>query len=165
VEELYGRTKTAASPLCQTDGTDTHTNTMSSSYFSYTAPPMASTPWFEPSQNPWTPRSPGFPHQHNMPLLSPRADASHMQSPAQPPTQRPSASSHQPSSARPRHDSASAATATESTKVASSRSLSFTLPTLCCSRCRRENGHASMFQFGKNLYYCSHCARMVGYVG
>lgn len=36
---------------------------------------------------------------------------------------------------------------------------------LCCCRCRREShGHSSgMFQFGTNLYYCSHCARMVGY--
>lgn len=34
--------------------------------------------------------------------------------------------------------------------------------TLCCSRCRRESG-GSMVQFGTNLYYCSHCARMTGY--
>jgi late competence protein required for DNA uptake (superfamily II DNA/RNA helicase) len=35
---------------------------------------------------------------------------------------------------------------------------------LCCCRCRREShGHSGMFQFGTNLYYCSHCAKMVGY--
>lgn len=35
---------------------------------------------------------------------------------------------------------------------------------LCCCRCRRESyGHSGMFQYGTNLYYCSHCAKMVGY--
>lgn len=33
---------------------------------------------------------------------------------------------------------------------------------LSCCRCRRES-LAGMYQFGVNLYYCSHCARMVGY--
>ncbi|KAF2438794.1 hypothetical protein P171DRAFT_156587 [Karstenula rhodostoma CBS 690.94] len=46
---------------------------------------------------------------------------------------------------------------------ASSSSSGSTSPsTLCCSRCRRESG-GSMVQFGTNIYYCSHCARMTGY--
>ncbi|KAL5419002.1 hypothetical protein PMIN06_011371 [Paraphaeosphaeria minitans] len=46
---------------------------------------------------------------------------------------------------------------------ASSCSSASTSPSaLCCSRCRRESG-GSMVQFGTNLYYCSHCARMTGY--
>ncbi|KAF1934142.1 uncharacterized protein M421DRAFT_415191 [Didymella exigua CBS 183.55] len=45
----------------------------------------------------------------------------------------------------------------------SSISMSLSNP-LCCCRCRREShGHSGTFQFGTNLYYCSHCAKMVGY--
>jgi hypothetical protein len=38
------------------------------------------------------------------------------------------------------------------------------LSTLRCCRCRCQFGHSGMFQFGTNLYYCGHCARMVGYI-
>ncbi|KAL5119484.1 hypothetical protein ACEQ8H_002549 [Pleosporales sp. CAS-2024a] len=33
---------------------------------------------------------------------------------------------------------------------------------LSCCRCRRES-LMGMIQFSTNIYYCSHCARMVGY--
>jgi hypothetical protein len=45
----------------------------------------------------------------------------------------------------------------------SSRSSSAASPAqLSCCRCRRESLQG-MFQFGTNIYYCSHCAKMVGY--
>ncbi|KAF2199620.1 hypothetical protein GQ43DRAFT_110830 [Delitschia confertaspora ATCC 74209] len=34
---------------------------------------------------------------------------------------------------------------------------------LCCSRCRRSSSSNSMVSFGTNLYYCNHCASIVGY--
>ncbi|KAH8714817.1 hypothetical protein GQ44DRAFT_625039 [Phaeosphaeriaceae sp. PMI808] len=35
-------------------------------------------------------------------------------------------------------------------------------PVISCCRCRRES-LMGMIQFSTNIYYCSHCARMVGY--
>jgi hypothetical protein len=93
----------------------------------------------------------------------PTAEPQHKRHPPAAAAQRPSPSPLQPRSAT--QASQDAAPPPAASAVASPRSVSFSLPTLCCCRCRRENGHASMFQFGKNLYYCSHCARMVGYVG
>ncbi|KAF2275027.1 uncharacterized protein EI97DRAFT_459665 [Westerdykella ornata] len=57
---------------------------------------------------------------------------------------------------------------TGSSSSGSSSSSTSTCPTppqLCCSRCRRTSiGVNGMIQFGTNLYYCSHCASMTGYV-
>lgn len=37
-------------------------------------------------------------------------------------------------------------------------------PEVCCSRCRRSSiTQNNMVKFGTNLYYCSHCAGMVGF--
>lgn len=57
-----------------------------------------------------------------------------------------------------------ASTSPSSTSASSSSSGSgLTSPsTLCCSRCRRESS-GSMVQFGTNLFYCNHCAKMTGY--
>ncbi|KAF2110140.1 hypothetical protein BDV96DRAFT_584434 [Lophiotrema nucula] len=56
-------------------------------------------------------------------------------------------------------------TSTSSNSSASSMgSNSPSPPMLCCARCRRSSaGHSGMVRFGTNLYYCSHCASMVGY--
>jgi hypothetical protein len=35
---------------------------------------------------------------------------------------------------------------------------------ICCARCRRTSiGFSGMVKFGVNLFYCNHCATMVGY--
>lgn len=44
----------------------------------------------------------------------------------------------------------------------SSRSGVSSPSVLACCRCRRES-LMGMIQFSTNIYYCSHCARMVGY--
>ena len=150
------------------------TTAMSSSSYSYTTPLMASTPWFEiPVWTPSTPVLAHHHHHHHIPLPSPSANASHLLHLQPPASQRPSPSPlhPHPSTAQSTPDAVPASASTSTSRsasvsaVSSPRSMSLSLPTLCCSRCRRENGYASMFQFGKNLYYCSHCARMVGYVG
>lgn len=61
-------------------------------------------------------------------------------------------------SAQPLQHGASSPPGSASTSSSGSTSPS----TLCCSRCRRECS-GSMVQFGTNLYYCSHCARITGY--
>ncbi|KAH7079059.1 hypothetical protein BKA63DRAFT_257499 [Paraphoma chrysanthemicola] len=62
-------------------------------------------------------------------------------------------------SAEPLQDRASAS----STSNSSSRSSSvMSQSTISCCRCRRES-LVGMIQFSTNIYYCSHCARMVGY--
>jgi hypothetical protein len=44
----------------------------------------------------------------------------------------------------------------------SSRSTMLSPSVISCCRCRRES-LMGMIQFSTNIYYCSHCARMVGY--
>jgi hypothetical protein len=37
---------------------------------------------------------------------------------------------------------------------------------VCCARCRRTSiGFSGMVKIGMNLFYCNHCATMVGYGG
>jgi len=63
---------------------------------------------------------------------------------------------------QPRGSSGSSSSSSTSSN-SSSRSSSATSPsTICCCRCRRES-LIGMIQFGTNIHYCSHCARMVGY--
>ncbi|PVI06609.1 hypothetical protein DM02DRAFT_638647 [Periconia macrospinosa] len=70
---------------------------------------------------------------------------------------RPAAQPLQQSSTTPSSDSDSSSSSRSSNM--GSRAFS---PVLCCSRCRRESG-TGMIQFGTNIYYCTHCARMTGY--
>jgi hypothetical protein len=56
----------------------------------------------------------------------------------------------------------SSSTASDSSVTTVRSSMSTSPSTLCCCRCRCEHGHSGMFQLGTNLYYCSHCAKMVG---
>ncbi|KAF2271086.1 hypothetical protein CC78DRAFT_563647 [Lojkania enalia] len=73
------------------------------------------------------------------------------------------AAAHARPSARPVQSSVS--TSTSSTSSASSSQCSSPPPLmLCCARCRRSAvGPSGMVKFGTNLYYCTHCADMVGY--
>ncbi|KAF2867981.1 hypothetical protein BDV95DRAFT_501453 [Massariosphaeria phaeospora] len=62
---------------------------------------------------------------------------------------------------RSRNDSSSSSC---SDSDASSGNSSSSQAMLCCCRCRRESTRPSaMVRFGHNLYYCNHCASMVGY--
>jgi len=85
-------------------------------------------------------------------LLQLQTQAAHR--PSAEPLQTPGRSSVSPSNST---DSTQSSRSTSSNSSASTMS-----PQLCCCRCRRES-LAGMFQFGTNIYYCSHCARMVGY--
>jgi hypothetical protein len=117
-----------------------------------------------PSTSPWLahPSPPADPHNpllalRSASMASPGADVSRLlqlqtqaaHRPATQPLQQPSTSSSPTNS-----DSSITSTSSHSSGPRSA---------LCCCRCRREYGHSGMFQFGTNLYYCSHCARMVGY--
>ncbi|KAF2643300.1 hypothetical protein P280DRAFT_249259 [Massarina eburnea CBS 473.64] len=65
---------------------------------------------------------------------------------------------------RPSPKPLSPVSSNSSTDSSSSSSMSPSMsPTSpCCSRCRRES-LSGIIQFGTNIYYCSHCARMTGY--
>ncbi|KAK7177326.1 hypothetical protein PSPO01_16628 [Paraphaeosphaeria sporulosa] len=54
-------------------------------------------------------------------------------------------------------------TSSDSSITSDSSTMSPPPSIICCCRCRRDHCHSSMFQFGTNIYYCSHCAQMVGY--
>jgi hypothetical protein len=77
---------------------------------------------------------------------------------------------HRPAAEPLQHSSASTATPTNSSSsnnsrsssTSSSRSSPMSPTQLSCCRCRRES-LMGMIQFSTNIYYCSHCARMVGY--
>jgi hypothetical protein len=77
---------------------------------------------------------------------------------------------HRPSAEPLQHSTASSATPTNSSSsnnsrsssTSSSRSTHMSPTQLSCCRCRRES-LMGMIQFSTNIYYCSHCARMVGY--
>ncbi|CAI6335854.1 unnamed protein product [Periconia digitata] len=83
---------------------------------------------------------------HSSKLLQLQTSAAH----------RPAAQPLQQNSTTPSSDSDSSSSSSSSTPNAR------VSPMLCCSRCRRESG-SGMIQFGVNIYYCNHCARMTGY--
>ncbi|KAF2823418.1 hypothetical protein CC86DRAFT_67080 [Ophiobolus disseminans] len=57
----------------------------------------------------------------------------------------------------------STSSASSTSSSSSSRSGSLMSPSIIsCCRCRRES-LVGMIQFGTNIHYCSHCARMTGY--
>lgn len=73
------------------------------------------------------------------------------------------AASHSRPTAQPMQHSSSISSNSSSGSSSSSYSPSM-MPQACCSRCRRNStSHNGMVKFGTNLYYCSHCASMVGY--
>jgi hypothetical protein len=73
---------------------------------------------------------------------------------------------HRPSAEPLQHsgsNSSSSSSERSSSTDSSSSSRSAVSPSvLSCCRCRRES-LMGMIQFSTNTYYCSHCARMVGY--
>ncbi|KAF1964868.1 hypothetical protein BU23DRAFT_491316 [Bimuria novae-zelandiae CBS 107.79] len=120
-----------------------------------------------PSTTPLTgycPETPSDPY-HPLLALRPLSPEHHMAAPAKASSllqlqtgaahnsTRPTAQPLQPVSTSP--SSASSSTSSFHSGLASPS-------TLCCSRCRRES-IGGMVQFGTNLYYCNHCARMTGY--
>jgi hypothetical protein len=62
------------------------------------------------------------------------------------------------------HSSSSLSSSSDSSSSSSSSSRSNSGPplTISCCRCRRDC-LVGMIQFGTNIHYCSHCARMTGY--
>ncbi|KAF2709495.1 hypothetical protein K504DRAFT_502222 [Pleomassaria siparia CBS 279.74] len=73
------------------------------------------------------------------------------------------AASHSRPTALPLQTSSSSQSNSSSASSSASTSPSLE-PMACCSRCRRSStSHDRMVKFGTNLYYCRHCASMVGY--
>ncbi|UPX13905.1 uncharacterized protein EKO05_0004400 [Ascochyta rabiei] len=103
------------------------------------------------------PTNPLLAHR-SLPMASPGADASRL-------LQLQTQAAHRPCT-QPLQPAGSSSPSNSNSSMSSQRSsVSMSSPSvLCCCRCRRESfGHSGMFQYGTNLYYCSHCARMVGY--
>jgi hypothetical protein len=69
---------------------------------------------------------------------------------------------HRPTPRPLQHTSSNSSSSSNSSRKSSSSGYSYHQAMLCCSRCRRESG-SGMIQFGTNIYYCNHCARMTGY--
>ncbi|KAF2132371.1 hypothetical protein P153DRAFT_364777 [Dothidotthia symphoricarpi CBS 119687] len=88
-------------------------------------------------------------------LLQLQTDAAHRPSPEPLQSSASSISSN--------NSSSSSSSSGSNSNMPSPRSSISSSPAPCCCRCRREHGHSSMFQFGTNLYYCGHCAKMTGY--
>jgi hypothetical protein len=70
-----------------------------------------------------------------------------------------------PSAQYMQHSSSSSSHNSNSSSHPPSGSCSPTMePMVCCSRCRRSStSQNNMVPFGTNLYYCRHCASMVGF--
>ncbi|KAF2254820.1 hypothetical protein BU26DRAFT_514662 [Trematosphaeria pertusa] len=73
------------------------------------------------------------------------------------------AAAHRPAAQPLQHSASASSSDSESSSRASSTYSSSSPSMLCCCRCRRESGTNAMVQFGTNLYYCNHCAKMTGY--
>lgn len=70
---------------------------------------------------------------------------------------------HRPAAQSLQHTSSSSSNDSDSS-MSSQHSSRISQSILCCCRCRREStGRNGMVQFGTNLYYCNHCAKMTGY--
>lgn len=85
--------------------------------------------------------------------MSPTVDASRL-------LQLQTAAAHRPAAQPLQHSSSTSSTNSDSSMNSGGSSPSSSM--LCCCRCRRESG-SGMVQFGTNLYYCNHCAKMTGY--
>jgi hypothetical protein len=137
------------------DAPDYFTLPVSSSHYSFDTP--SSTPWYSQPSPLADPHHPLLALRSN-PMASPGADVSRLlqlqtqaaHRPATQPLQPPSSTSSSPANS-------------DSSITSTSSNSSGARPALCCCRCRREYGHSGTFQYGTNLYYCSHCAKMVGY--
>ena len=104
-----------------------------------------------------SPTNPLLAHR-SLPMASPGAEASRLLQLQTQAAHRPSTQPLQPAGS-PSPSNSDSSTSSQRNSIA----MSLSNP-LCCCRCRREShGHSGMFQYGTNLYYCSHCARMVGY--
>lgn len=117
------------------------------------------TPSSEYCPDTWaSPSNPLLAHR-SLSMASPGADASRL-------LQLQTQAAHRPSTQplQPPQSAGSASPSNSDSSMSSHRSSVSMSHPLCCCRCRREShGHSGMFQFGTNLYYCSHCAKMVGY--
>ncbi|KAF1913753.1 hypothetical protein BDU57DRAFT_520753 [Ampelomyces quisqualis] len=69
---------------------------------------------------------------------------------------------HRPGAEPLQSSSSASSTTSNDTSSSSRRSSALSSSVLSCCRCRRES-LMGMIQFSTNTYYCSHCARMVGY--
>jgi hypothetical protein len=127
-----------------------------SHYSNETSQPISPHP--EYSSDTWaSPTNPILAHRL-LPMASHSADASCL-------LQLQTQAAHRPLT-QPLQPSGSPSPSNSDSSMLSQRSSISVSPSnpLCCCRCRREShGHSGMFQFGTNLYYCSHCAKMVGY--
>jgi hypothetical protein len=129
-------------------------------YFSIAVPASSSSSHFSTETPDITPLSEYSPHTFSDPLhpllalrqipleiMSNPPDASRL-------LQMQTQAAHRPSAEPLQHSTASS--------TSSSRSTHMSPTQLSCCRCRRES-LIGMIQFSTNIYYCSHCARMVGY--
>lgn len=115
-----------------------------------------------PSTTPLTAYSPDTYSDPHHPLLAlrPLSPEQHMPATEASILQLQTSAAHRPNAQPLQAASASPSSASSSASGSSQGPASPS--TLCCSRCRRESS-GSMVQFGTNLYYCNHCARMTGY--
>ena len=135
--------------------TDYFTLPRSTSHYSFETP--SSTPWYDgPSTPPTDPHNPLLALKSAL-MPSSTSDVSRL-------LQLQTQAAYRPSTKPLQTASPGSSPTNSDSSVTSSRSNTSSPPSaLCCCRCRREYGHSGMFQFGTNLYYCSHCAKMVGY--
>ncbi len=124
--------------------------------------PQPSSPFSEYMSTTWaSPSNPLLAHRP-FPMASPTGDASRLLQLQTQAAHRPSTQPLQPAGT-PSPSNSDSSMSSRISSQRSSISLSPSVP-VCCCRCRREShGHSGMFQYGTNLYYCSHCAKMVGY--
>jgi hypothetical protein len=156
------------------DLSPSYSNDAPACYFSIAVPPSSShfsteTPNTTPlsEYRPHTFSDPAHPllafRQTPLQFMSSLPDASRV-------LQLQTAAAHRPSTEPLQHGAASTATPSDSSSSSNSRSSSTSSRSsvmsspaqLSCCRCRRES-LIGMIQFSTNIYYCSHCARMVGY--
>jgi hypothetical protein len=152
-----------------------YTNAVSSCYFSIVVPASSAPAHFSTETPNITPVSGYSAHTFAdpvNPLLSyrqvpleympPPADASRLLQLQTSAAHRPTAEPLQYSGSSSSSSSASSDSTSLFTGSGSSRSSLSSPSVLSCCRCRRES-LMGMIQFSTNIYYCSHCARMVGY--
>ncbi|KAF2034352.1 hypothetical protein EK21DRAFT_56673 [Setomelanomma holmii] len=134
-------------------------------YFSIAGPPSAHFSIETPSVTPISEYSPHTFADPSNPLLAFRPTALESMSSSSDASrllQLQTSAANRPSTELLQHR-ASVSSSNSSDSISSSRSSSvMSHSTLSCCRCRRES-LTGMIQFGTNIYYCSHCARMVGY--
>ncbi|KAJ4992714.1 hypothetical protein SVAN01_01760 [Stagonosporopsis vannaccii] len=128
---------------------------LAASHYSDETPEIS--PFHEYSPYTWAVSTNPLLAHRSLPMASPGADASRL-------LQLQTQAAHRPST-QPLQPAGSPSPSNSDSSVSSQRSSSISVSSpICCCRCRREShGHSGMFQFGTNLHYCSHCAKMVGY--